>query len=200
MKPNLTGALLMTAVTAAVFSAADSGLFAQSAEPADAHATIRCTFQPYAKPEILTDHLNLGGTNPSGGSIGINSLYLIRDGKPWIPVMGELHFSRVPREQWPAELAKLKAGGVTVVSFDYYDGREEFIDNEKMARFLAARLSAVDYRSEDERRAWPAKRRALKYAQYNATGRWSYFVNRAHFRLYRHFRKWVEKKGLDRLG
>ena len=91
-------------------------------------------------------------------------------------------------------------GGVTVVSFDYFDGREEFIDNEKMAKLLAARLSATDYRSEAERRAWPAKRRALKYAQYNAGGWWSYFVNRTHFRLYRHFRKWIERKGLDRLG
>jgi len=91
-------------------------------------------------------------------------------------------------------------GGVTVVSFDYYDGREEFIDNERMAAFLASRLSAVDYRSDEERRAWPARRRALRYAQYNATGWWSYMVNRAHYRLYRHFRRWIEKKGLDRLG
>jgi hypothetical protein len=103
-------------MTAALFSAADSGLFAQSADPADAPAQIRCTFQPYAKPEILTDHLNLGGKAPDGGEIGINSLYLTRDGKPWIPVMGELHFSRVARDQWPAELAKLKAGGVNIVS------------------------------------------------------------------------------------
>ena len=127
MKPNLTGALLMTA---AVFSAADFGLSAQSATPADAPATIRSTFQPYAKPEILTDHLNLGGKNPSGGSIGINSLYLIRDGKPWIPVMGELHFSRVPREQWPAELAKLKAGGVTVVSTYLFWIHHEEVEGE----------------------------------------------------------------------
>ena len=106
LKPNLTGALLMTA---AIFSAAQSGTL-KADEPADEPATIRCTFQPYAKPEILSDHLGLGGTNPNGGSIGVNSLYFIRDGKPWIPVMGELHFSRVPRDQWPAELAKLKAG------------------------------------------------------------------------------------------
>ena len=128
MKPNLTGAFLMTA---ALFSASFSApATIQADESADAPATIRCTFRPFVQPEILTDHLNLGGTNPSGGSIGVNSLHLIRDGKPWIPVMGELHFSRVPREQWPAELAKLKAGGVTVVSTYLFWIHHEEVEGE----------------------------------------------------------------------
>ena len=127
MKPNLTGTLLMTA---AAFSSAFSALSAHADEPVDAPATIRCTFQPYAKPEILMDHLNLGGKNPDGGEIGINSLYLTRDGKPWIPVMGELHFSRVPRDQWPAELAKLKAGGVNIVSTYLFWIHHEEIEGE----------------------------------------------------------------------
>ena len=106
----MTAAAVFTTATPALDTAGqDNAAQAPAGE-------IRCTFQPFVKPEILSDHLGLGGTNPDGGSIGVNSLYFIRDGKPWIPVMGELHFSRVPREQWPAELAKLKAGGVTVVS------------------------------------------------------------------------------------
>ena len=90
--------------------------------------------------------------------------------------------------------------GVTVVDFDYYDEREEFIDNELMAKRLAVEFSAEDYRSDAERREWPAKRRRLKYAQYNATGWWQYVVNRTHYRLYRHFKRWIERKGLNRLG
>ena len=76
MKTNLTGALLMTA---AIFASAQSGTL-KADEPADAPATIRCTFQPFVQPQILTDHLGLGGTNPDGGSIGVNSLYFIRVG------------------------------------------------------------------------------------------------------------------------
>ena len=91
-------------------------------------------------------------------------------------------------------------GGVTVVSYDYYDERGEFIDNRRMASHLSSLVSATDYRSEAERRAWPAKRRALKYAQYNATGWWSYVVNLSYYRLFRHFRRQIEKRGLDRLG
>ena len=92
------------------------------------------------------------------------------------------------------------APGVRVVSFDYFDGRDEFIDNEKMAAFLKSALAAADYRTPEERRAWPAKQRALRYAQYGATNFWGYFVNKAHYRLYRHLKRWLARRGLDRLG
>lgn len=41
---------------------------------------------------------------------------LVRDGKRWFPIMGEIHYSRVPRAFWEDELCKMKAGGVDVVS------------------------------------------------------------------------------------
>jgi beta-galactosidase len=55
-------------------------------------------------------------TNPGGHSITVNSRYLMRDGKPWLPVMGEFHFSRYPRQYWEEELLKMKAAGVEIVS------------------------------------------------------------------------------------
>ncbi len=66
--------------------------------------------------EFLTGHLHLGGENPQGERIDINSDYLTRGGKPWIPVMGEFHFCRYDRRKWRMELAKMKAGGITLVS------------------------------------------------------------------------------------
>ena len=93
-----------------------------------------------------------------------------------------------------------EADGIRTVAWDYDDGREAFVDNVKMASFLSAEYAMADYRTEAERRAWPAKRRRLKYAQYNATGWWQYVVNRTHYRLYRHFKRWIERKGLDKLG
>ena len=45
-----------------------------------------------------------------------NNLYLMRDGKPWFPVMGEMHFTRYREELWEESLHKMKAGGVTIVS------------------------------------------------------------------------------------
>ncbi|MFC0401854.1 beta-galactosidase [Paraburkholderia rhizosphaerae] len=55
-------------------------------------------------------------TSPGGHTIGINSRYLTRDGEPWLPVMGELHYTRVPDAHWDDELAKIDAAGVDIVS------------------------------------------------------------------------------------
>ncbi|MFZ3341042.1 MAG: beta-galactosidase [Terriglobales bacterium] len=55
-------------------------------------------------------------TNPDGHSITVNSRYLMRDGKPWLPVMGEFHFSRYPHQYWEEELLKMKAAGIQIVS------------------------------------------------------------------------------------
>jgi beta-galactosidase len=54
--------------------------------------------------------------SPSGSVIGLNSRYLTLNGAPWLPVMGEFHFSRFPRAQWEEELLKMKAAGVDVVA------------------------------------------------------------------------------------
>ena len=41
---------------------------------------------------------------------------LWRDGRRWIPISGEIHFSRLDRAHWPLSLQLLKAGGVNLVS------------------------------------------------------------------------------------
>ena len=99
-----------------------------------------------------------------------------------------------------AERTDETVDGVRMIEWNYDDGREAFIDNAKMAAFLASEYSMPDYRSEAERAAWPARRRALKYARFNAVGWWGYHVNRFWYRLYRHVRKEIERRGLHRLG
>jgi len=55
-------------------------------------------------------------TSPTAGTLGVNSRYLTLNGTPWLPVMGEFHFSRYPRAQWEDEILKMKAAGVNIVS------------------------------------------------------------------------------------
>ncbi len=43
-------------------------------------------------------------------------MYLTMDGRPWLPVMGEFHYSRVPAPEWEEELLKMKSAGVQIVS------------------------------------------------------------------------------------
>jgi beta-galactosidase len=80
-------------------------------------------------PVIISNHLKLGtNKNPKGETLDANSLYFIRNGKPWFPVMGEFHFSRYPREQWEESILKMKAAGIDVIAtyvFWIYHEEEE---------------------------------------------------------------------------
>ena len=71
-------------------------------------------------PPAETGYLTLGSTHartsPSGDVISVDSRQLMMNGKPWLPVMGEFHFSRFPEQYWEEELLKMKAGGVQIVS------------------------------------------------------------------------------------
>ena len=41
---------------------------------------------------------------------------LIVDGKRVVPAMGEVHYSRIPADEWEAEVRKMKEGGVTIIA------------------------------------------------------------------------------------
>ncbi len=41
---------------------------------------------------------------------------LLFDGKRVVPVMGEVHYSRIPQDEWKREVRKMKEGGVTVIA------------------------------------------------------------------------------------
>lgn len=51
-----------------------------------------------------------------GETVKWDSKSLLFDGKRVIPVMGEIHYSRIPEYEWHRELQKMKAGGVTMVA------------------------------------------------------------------------------------
>ena len=54
--------------------------------------------------------------SPSGVVLTANSQYLTLGGRPWLPVMGEFHFSRYPESDWEDEILKMKAAGVNVIA------------------------------------------------------------------------------------
>jgi beta-galactosidase len=66
------------------------------------------------------------GTAPDGATLGFDALSLWRDGKRWMPVMGEFHYSRYPAEGWREELRKMRAGGIDLVaSYVFWIHHEE---------------------------------------------------------------------------
>lgn len=65
------------------------------------------------------------------------------DDKAWFPIMGEMHFSRVPACFWEEELCKMKAGGVDIVSLytiwihhEEIKGEYDFEGQKNLKRFL----------------------------------------------------------------
>jgi hypothetical protein len=50
------------------------------------------------------------------GSVEWDRHSLIIDGRRVCPVMGEVHYSRIPAEEWEAEVRKMKEGGVTIIA------------------------------------------------------------------------------------
>lgn len=74
---------------------------------------------------------------------GVNTSYFTKNGKPFTPIAGEMHFSRVPRERWRESLLKMRECGITVVSnYVFWNYHEEvknafdFRGNRDIASFL----------------------------------------------------------------
>lgn len=65
---------------------------------------------------IKRGHLDLGGKSKTGETIAVNSFYIERNSSPYIPVIGEFHYSRFPHQYWDTEIRKIKAGGVKIVA------------------------------------------------------------------------------------
>lgn len=78
-------------------------------------------------PAPLSGHLQLGAArSPQGVALAANSQYLTRDGQPWLPVMGEYHYTRAPAAQWDTQLRLMKAAGIDIVaSYVFWNHHQE---------------------------------------------------------------------------
>ena len=65
--------------------------------------------------EIYRGHLKLGGSNPQGESVSFTNYYMEMNGEPFLPVMGEFHYSRYAERDWEQEILKMKAGGMDII-------------------------------------------------------------------------------------
>ncbi|ULO09807.1 beta-galactosidase [Paenibacillus sp. 19GGS1-52] len=67
-----------------------------------------------------------GGSNRQGRSFGFTNYYMTQNGHPFIPIVGEFHFSRFSYLHWEEELLKMKAGGVHIVAtYIFWNFHEE---------------------------------------------------------------------------
>lgn len=84
---------------------------------------------PAAEP--VDGYLKTGSaTSPDGTVLGVDSSSLTLNGEAWMPVMGEIHYVRLPEADWDASLAKIKASGVEIVAtYLFWNYHEETPNN-----------------------------------------------------------------------
>ncbi|MFI7131812.1 beta-galactosidase [Nonomuraea sp. NPDC050153] len=83
---------------------------------------------PWDRPETRPAMADAEDPRPG---LALTSRSLWRDGRRWIRVTGELHYSRVSRERWQDSLRLVKAGGVNVVStYVFWIHHQEHEDRE----------------------------------------------------------------------
>lgn len=66
------------------------------------------------------------------------------DNRPILPVMGEMHYARIPEKDWRREIQKMKAGGVTIMATyvfwihheDEVEGQWDWSGNRNLRRFV----------------------------------------------------------------
>jgi len=87
--------------------------------------------------------VDMGDTPGSAHAITLTNRFVERDGRPWIPVMGEYHYARDDESVWELELRKLKAGGITVVAtyaiwilHEEVRGERSWAGNRNLRRFV----------------------------------------------------------------
>ena len=100
---------------------------APAQDPLPAPIVIDASAAP-TPPQALP--FRVGGQSPGGHALSANDRYLMMDGTPWFPLMGEFHYSRYPENQWEKELLKIKAAGIQVISTYVFWIHHEEVEGE----------------------------------------------------------------------
>jgi hypothetical protein len=81
--------------------------------------------------------------NPDGVKFEVDSRGFIIGGKHVLPVMGEIHYARVPEKEWKREIQKMKAGGITIIATYVFwihheeeEGKWDWSGNKNLRRFI----------------------------------------------------------------
>jgi len=94
--------------------------------------------------EIIHGQLSMGGTNPSGESIGFTNYSMQKNGEPYYTISGEFHFSRYDEPSWEREILKIKACGLDTIAtymfwihHEFYEGKFDFSGNRNIRQFIS---------------------------------------------------------------
>lgn len=94
-------------------------------------------------PAAAPTPLPMRGTRPNGETLSVNNRYFEKDGVPWYPLMGEMHYNRVPPAAWEQSLRLMKSAGLSVVATYVFwnehetaPGHWDWTGNRDLRRFI----------------------------------------------------------------
>ena len=80
---------------------------------------------------------------PDGETLLADGTGILLGGRYVLPVMGEIHFSRLPEREWKRELQKMKAGGIDIAAcyifwnhHEAQEGSTDWTGNRNLRKFL----------------------------------------------------------------
>ena len=86
---------------------------------------------------------DFSGSTSTGSRLSANNFYFEKDGRPFYPVSGEFHYSRMDDRRWEDELIKMRMGGVNVVStylfwnhIEEEEGTFDFTGQRNLRKFV----------------------------------------------------------------
>ncbi len=67
----------------------------------------------------------MSGMSPSGDTLAVNQRYFTKNGRPWYPLMGEIHYERYSYQYWEEEIIKMKNAGLSVIAtYTFWNAHE----------------------------------------------------------------------------
>ncbi|MGN6439394.1 MAG: beta-galactosidase [Agriterribacter sp.] len=60
--------------------------------------------------------IDMHGKDPKGNTLAVNNTWFEKNGQPWFPLMGEIHYTRVPEQEWESGILKMKSAGLSVIA------------------------------------------------------------------------------------
>ncbi len=76
----------------------------------------KISLKDFAPLPLCTLGDDFSGVSAKGDTISFNNYYMEKNGRPFIPVSGEFHYSRMDECRWEDEIIKMRLGGVNIVA------------------------------------------------------------------------------------
>ena len=98
----------------------------------------------FAATAVAQETFRFGtNVNPDGVKFEVDSRGFIIGGKHVLPVMGEIHYARVPEQEWRREIQKMRAGGITIIATYVFwihheeeEGHWDWSGNKNLRKFV----------------------------------------------------------------